>query len=73
MRFCNALLAQQASVYTAAVVGAGPAGVAAVGQLLDSGITHSLSWTDPHFKGGRLLTYREVPRYVHRQQQQYAD
>ena len=38
-----------------AVLGAGPAGIAAVGKLLDNGIppTHIL-WCDPHFKVGDL-------------------
>jgi hypothetical protein len=38
-----------------AVVGAGPAGIAAVGQLLDSGIeSKSILWIDPQFKVGDL-------------------
>ncbi|KTD46286.1 FAD-dependent oxidoreductase [Legionella quateirensis] len=38
-----------------AVVGAGPAGIAAVGKLLDNGIDpESLLWIDPHFHVGDL-------------------
>ena len=41
-----------------AVVGAGPAGIAAIGKLLDAGIhpTHIL-WLDPHFNVGDLGAY----------------
>lgn len=58
MRFSTSSL----STVTAAVVGAGPAGVAAVGQLLDNGVAKPVSWIDPAFTGGRLQRYREVPR-----------
>jgi hypothetical protein len=38
-----------------AVVGAGPAGIAAVGKLIDQGIEpKSILWVDPHFKVGDL-------------------
>lgn len=38
-----------------AVVGAGPAGIAAVGKLLDHGIlAKEILWLDPHFKVGDL-------------------
>lgn len=38
-----------------AVVGAGPAGIAAVGKLLDNGIhPQHILWLDPHFKVGDL-------------------
>ena len=38
-----------------AVVGAGPAGIAAVGKLLDNGIApENLLWIDPHFHVGDL-------------------
>ncbi|MFI4962723.1 MAG: FAD-dependent oxidoreductase [Legionellales bacterium] len=38
-----------------AVVGAGPAGIAAVGLLLDKGISaKEILWVDPHFKVGDL-------------------
>lgn len=43
------------------VVGSGPAGVAAVGILLDLGI-QSIHWVDPSFKGGRLARYHGVSR-----------
>lgn len=35
------------------IIGAGPAGIATVGQLLDSGISpHSIGWMDPYFTVG---------------------
>jgi cation diffusion facilitator CzcD-associated flavoprotein CzcO len=41
-----------------AVIGAGPAGIAAVGKLLDQGISpNHILWIDPHFKVGDLGTY----------------
>ncbi|KXJ92903.1 pyridine nucleotide-disulfide oxidoreductase-domain-containing protein [Microdochium bolleyi] len=47
----------------ALVVGAGPAGVAAVGSLLDHlPPSPTVAWVDPDFKGGRVnRRYREVP------------
>ncbi|MGA7052197.1 MAG: FAD/NAD(P)-binding protein [Mycobacterium sp.] len=36
-----------------AVIGAGPAGIAAVGRLLDNGISaEEIAWIDPHFAAG---------------------
>jgi len=50
--------------YEAVVVGAGPAGLAVVGNLLDGGLKPIL-WVDDKFSGGRLdQFYREVPRYA---------
>lgn len=47
--------------YEAVVVGAGPAGIAVVGNLLEQEKTPIL-WVDPEFSGGRLNKYyREVP------------
>ncbi|KAH8701120.1 pyridine nucleotide-disulfide oxidoreductase-domain-containing protein [Talaromyces proteolyticus] len=47
--------------YAAVVVGAGPAGVAALGNLLELGLT-KIAWVDPSFDGGRVnRKYREVP------------
>ncbi|CAG8960967.1 hypothetical protein HYFRA_00002505 [Hymenoscyphus fraxineus] len=47
--------------YQAVVVGGGPAGLAAVANLLDQG-KKPILWTDPFFQGGRLnKRYREVP------------
>lgn len=41
-----------------AVVGAGPAGVSAVGMLLDAGISATdIIWFDPHFSAGDLGNY----------------
>lgn len=48
--------------YQAVVVGAGPAGIAAVGNLLEQEKGPVL-WVDELFSGGRLNQYyREVPR-----------
>jgi hypothetical protein len=49
-------------IFQWAVVGAGPAGIAAVGKLLDSGIpSASILWIDPHFKVGDLgIFWRNV-------------
>lgn len=41
-----------------AVIGAGPAGIGAVGKLLDAGIEpQQILWLDPHFKVGDLGQY----------------
>lgn len=45
-----------------AVVGAGPAGIAVVGNLLERQLG-KIVWVDPAFDGGRVnRKYREVPR-----------
>jgi hypothetical protein len=42
-------------IFQWAVLGAGPAGIAAVGKLLDNGIpAEKILWCDPHFKVGDL-------------------
>jgi hypothetical protein len=46
--------------YKAAVIGAGPAGLAVVATLLDQECTPIL-WIDPNFEAGRLSNYMEVP------------
>ncbi|MGV0635118.1 FAD/NAD(P)-binding protein [Mycolicibacillus trivialis] len=39
--------------YTWTVIGAGPAGIAAVGRLLDNGVPETeIAWIDPHFGAG---------------------
>lgn len=49
------------SIYKAVVVGAGPAGITAVGNLLEKNVKPIL-WIDDQFKGGRVnKAYREVP------------
>jgi len=61
---------QQASVNTAGfeaaavVVGAGPAGLAAVGTLLENLPQEAgkIFWIDPEFDAGKLSKYQEVPR-----------
>lgn len=48
--------------YEAVVVGAGPAGVTVVGNLLERKVEPIL-WVDDAFDGGRVnRAYREVPR-----------
>lgn len=48
--------------YAAVVVGAGPAGITVVGNLLEQNIGHIL-WVDDSFTAGRVNhAYREVPR-----------
>ena len=47
--------------YNATVIGAGPAGLAVIGKLLDEGLD-SILWIDPNFNAGRLSHYPEVPR-----------
>ncbi len=49
--------------YQWAVVGAGPAGIAAVGKLLDYGIAaHDILWIDPQFKVGDFgLRWKNIP------------
>lgn len=51
------------SAFKFAVIGGGPAGVAAVGKLLDSG-KGSILWIDKTFESGRLSIYSKVPRYI---------
>ncbi|PYH46655.1 uncharacterized protein BP01DRAFT_381680 [Aspergillus saccharolyticus JOP 1030-1] len=46
----------------AIVVGAGPAGLAVVGSLLEKQLGGKIAWVDPYFQGGRVnRKYREVP------------
>lgn len=48
----------------AVVVGAGPAGLAVIGNLLERQVG-KVAWIDPRFQGGRVnRKYREVPRLV---------
>ena len=49
--------------YQWAVIGAGPAGIAAVGKLLDHQVpAHEIAWIDPHFTVGDFGTiWRNVP------------
>jgi len=50
--------------YAAVVVGAGPAGITVLGNLLERKVGPVL-WIDHGFNGGRVnRSYREVPRYV---------
>jgi len=46
------------TIFQWAVIGAGPAGIAAIGKLLDQGITADhILWLDPQFKVGDLGLY----------------
>lgn len=48
--------------YAAIVAGAGPAGLAVVGNLLEQNPKNRVLWVDPEFAGGRLnKQWREVP------------
>ena len=53
------------SGYKAAVIGAGPAGLACIGNLLDllaeKGSKEKILWVDPEFGSGRLAAYPLVP------------
>lgn len=53
--------------YSWAVIGAGPAGIAAVGRLLDHGIPgNEIVWIDPDFAAGDVGTkWRAVPGNTH--------
>jgi hypothetical protein len=46
-----------------AIIGAGPAGIAAVGKLMDQGIpAQKIGWVDPHFRVGDLgYKWNQVP------------
>ncbi|KAG0140149.1 hypothetical protein CROQUDRAFT_136845 [Cronartium quercuum f. sp. fusiforme G11] len=66
-RPCSALRALRSfshdpvDIYDAAIVGAGPAGLTAISNLLDKG-SSKVSWIDPLFQAGRVgEMYREVP------------
>ena len=64
---CWRCFSEQASIrngtkYSAVVVGAGPAGIAVVGNLLEQK-KDPILWVDDLFQSGRLNKYyREVPR-----------
>ncbi|GES56986.1 pyridine nucleotide-disulfide oxidoreductase-domain-containing protein [Aspergillus terreus] len=46
----------------AVVVGAGPAGLAVMGNLLEKQLGGKIAWVDPYFQAGRVhRKYREVP------------
>lgn len=50
--------------YDAVIVGAGPAGITVLGNLLEQDVGRVL-WVDDKFTAGRVNhAYREVPRYV---------
>ena len=44
--------------YSWAVIGAGPAGIISVGQLLEHGVSdYEILWIDPEFSPGRMGKY----------------
>ena len=47
-------------IYKATVIGAGPSGIAIMGQLLSRKVFPIL-WIDPSFEGGKMAFYRKVP------------
>jgi cation diffusion facilitator CzcD-associated flavoprotein CzcO len=53
--------------YAWTVIGAGPAGIAAVGRLIDHGIApEKIAWIDPDFAGGDIgRKWRSVPSNTH--------
>lgn len=56
----------------AVVVGAGPAGVAVMGNLLERQLG-TIAWIDPSFESGRVhRKYREVPRFVSTRSRAFA-
>ena len=56
-------ITQRNDYYEFVVIGAGPAGISAVGVLLDNGIaSEKIAWIDPEFGVGRLgKSYGKVP------------
>jgi heterodisulfide reductase subunit A-like polyferredoxin len=55
-------LSFRAHMHSAAIIGAGPAGLTAVANMLDNGRRNVL-WIDTAFQAGRVgRSYREVPR-----------
>ena len=50
--------------FQAVVIGAGPAGVCVIGELLDLGV-RPIAWVDPLFEAGRLPRYVAVPSNTH--------
>lgn len=49
---------QQTNIYAWAVIGAGPAGMASIGLLLDQGVDpKNIAWIDPQFKVGDFGQY----------------
>ena len=55
-------LSPRTNMHSAAIIGAGPAGLTAVANMLDNG-RRNLLWIDTAFQAGRVgRSYREVPR-----------
>ena len=56
------IISSRAHMHSAAIIGAGPAGLTAVANMLDNG-RRDLLWIDTAFQAGRVgRSYREVPR-----------
>lgn len=56
---CKELRSHEDDDQLTAVIGAGPAGIAAVSTLIKQ--ERNVIWIDPHFKAGRLTSFPEVP------------
>jgi len=55
---CMSYLEGSQPFYSWAVIGAGPAGIISVGQLLEHGVSdHEIVWIDPEFLAGRMGKY----------------
>jgi hypothetical protein len=58
----SSTISPRAHMHSAAIIGAGPAGLTAVANMLDNG-RRNLLWIDTAFQAGRVgQSYREVPR-----------
>ena len=58
-RTCASAVTRSTGASTTMVIGAGPAGITAVGWLLSR--KQRVIWVDPSFSGGALDSYRDVP------------
>jgi hypothetical protein len=58
----NIITAMYGQRFSAAVIGGGAAGIAALGNLLEDGKTDPIAWVDTDFRGGKVAcSYDEVP------------
>ena len=56
----NRRLKMNSQIFDITVIGSGPAGIAAIGALLDQNF-QKIIWIDPQFNGGRMHLYTKVP------------